>query len=107
MAFRHLRMVRHNLSAVVFVGYAGQSDGNTVLRRHGSEWKCNHRKSAGMGGTRKTYQGNDTASEFQDDADFFGERYGMAALKITGFSDRIHILVPYTASAYNGLSRLF
>ena len=32
--------------------------------------KCDHRKSAGMGGTWKTYQGNDTASEFQDDAGF-------------------------------------
>ena len=32
--------------------------------------KCDDRKSAGMGGTWKTYQGNDTASEFQDDAGF-------------------------------------
>lgn len=32
--------------------------------------KCDHRKSAGMGGTWKTYQSNDTASEFQDDAGF-------------------------------------
>ena len=40
-------------SAVVFVGYAGQFG-----------WKCDYRKFAGMGCTRKTYQGYDTAFEF-------------------------------------------
>ena len=57
-------------SAVVFVGYAGQFGWNTSCVDMDRNRECDHRKSAGMGGTWKTYQGNDTASEFQDDAGF-------------------------------------
>ena len=39
--------------------------------------------------------------------DFFGERYGSKALKITASAIVFIFLVPYTASVYNGLSRLF
>jgi SSS family solute:Na+ symporter len=39
--------------------------------------------------------------------DFFGIRYGSAALKIGASIITFIFLVPYTASLYNGLSRLF
>lgn len=39
--------------------------------------------------------------------DFFGERYESKALKITASAIVFIFLVPYTASVYNGLSRLF
>ena len=39
--------------------------------------------------------------------DFFGERYGSKALKIMASAIVFVFLVPYTASIYNGLSRLF
>ena len=39
--------------------------------------------------------------------DFFGERYGSRGLKIAASAIVFIFLVPYTASIYNGLSRLF
>ncbi len=39
--------------------------------------------------------------------DFFGSRYDSKALKITASAISFVFLVPYTASVYNGLSRLF
>ena len=39
--------------------------------------------------------------------DFFGERYGSRRLKIAASAIVFIFLVPYTASIYNGLSRLF
>ena len=39
--------------------------------------------------------------------DFFGERYGSNALKIAASVIVFVFLIPYTASVYNGLSRLF
>ena len=39
--------------------------------------------------------------------DFFGERYGSKALKVTASVIVFVFLIPYTASLYNGLSRLF
>ena len=39
--------------------------------------------------------------------DFFGERYGSDALKVTASVIVFIFLIPYTASVYNGLSRLF
>lgn len=95
-------------SAVVFVGYAGQFGwkygiaatwagiGNAVI---GSllAWVVLGRK------TRIMTQHLDAATMPQ----FFGERFGSKSLKI-GASVIIFIfLIPYTASLYNGLSRLF
>jgi SSS family solute:Na+ symporter len=93
---------------VVFVGYAGQFGwkygisatwigiGNafigsllawvTLGRR--TRVMTNHIKSATM-------------------PDFFGSRYDSKALKITASAISFVFLVPYTASVYNGLSRLF
>ncbi|MBR6795713.1 MAG: sodium:solute symporter family protein, partial [Clostridia bacterium] len=39
--------------------------------------------------------------------EFFGKRYGSNALKITASIIAFVFLIPYTASLYNGLSRLF
>lgn len=95
-------------SAVVFVGYAGQFGwrfgisatwagiGNAII---GSllAWTVLGRR------TRIMTQHLDSATMPQ----FFGERFGSQPLKL-GASVIIFIfLIPYTASLYNGLSRLF
>ncbi len=95
-------------SAVVFVGYAGQFGwkygiaatwagiGNAII---GSllAWVVLGRR------TRIMTQHLDSATMPQ----FFGERFGSRPLKV-GASVIIFIfLIPYTASLYNGLSRLF
>lgn len=95
-------------SAVVFVGYAGQFGwrygiaatwagiGNAII---GSllAWVVLGRR------TRIMTQHLDSATMPQ----FFGQRFGSRPLKI-GASVIIFIfLIPYTASLYNGLSRLF
>ncbi|MCR2048092.1 sodium:solute symporter [Acetatifactor muris] len=95
-------------SAVVFVGYAGQFGwkygiaatwagiGNAII---GSllAWAILGRR------TRIMTQHLNSATMPQ----FFGERFGSRSLKI-GASVIIFIfLIPYTASLYNGLSRLF
>lgn len=95
-------------SAVVFVGYAGQFGwkyglastwigiGNAII---GSllAWVVLGRRTKVM-----TQHLN-----VKTMPDFFGERYGSKALKITASAIVFVFLVPYTASVYNGLSRLF
>jgi len=95
-------------SAVVFVGYAGQFGwkygiaatwagiGNAVI---GSllAWVVLGRR------TRIMTQHLDSATMPQ----FFGERFGSPALKIGASCIIFIFLIPYTASLYNGLSRLF
>lgn len=95
-------------SAVVFVGYAGQFGwkyglastwigiGNAVI---GSlmAWVV-------LGRRTKVMTQHLNAKTMPD---FFGERYGSKALKIAASAIVFIFLVPYTASIYNGLSRLF
>ena len=95
-------------SAVVFVGYAGQFGwrfgisatwagiGNAVI---GSllAWVVLGRR------TRIMTQHLDSATMPQ----FFGERFGSRGLKIGASVIIFVFLIPYTASLYNGLSRLF
>ena len=95
-------------SAVVFVGYAGQFGwkygiaatwagiGNALL---GSliAWVVLGRR------TRIMTQHLDSATM----PEFFGKRFGSKALKIAASVVTFIFLVPYTASLYNGLSRLF
>ena len=95
-------------SAVVFVGYAGQFGwkygiaatwagiGNAVL---GSllAWVVLGRR------TRVMTQHLDSATM----PEFFGKRFGSQSLKIAASVIIFIFLIPYTASLYNGLSRLF
>ena len=95
-------------SAVVFVGYAGQFGwkygiaatwagiGNTLI---GSlmAWVILGRR------TRIMTQHLDSATMPQ----FFESRYGSPALKVAASVITFIFLIPYTASLYNGLSRLF
>ena len=95
-------------SAVVFVGYAGQFGwkygiaatwagiGNALL---GSllAWVVLGRR------TRIMTQHLDSATM----PEFFGKRFGSQSLKIAASVIIFIFLIPYTASLYNGLSRLF
>ena len=95
-------------SAVVFVGYAGQFGwkygiaatwaglGNAFL---GSllAWAVLGRR------TRVMTQHLDSATM----PEFFGKRFGSKALKLFASVIIFIFLIPYTASLYNGLSRLF
>lgn len=95
-------------SAVVFVGYAGQFGwrygiaatwagiGNAII---GSllAWAVLGRR------TRIMTQHLDSATM----PEFFGRRFGSASLKIAASVVTFIFLIPYTASLYNGLSRLF
>ena len=95
-------------SAVVFVGYAGQFGwrygiaatwaglGNAVI---GSllAWAVLGRR------TRIMTQHRDSATM----PDFFAKRFGSPSLKLAASVIIFVFLIPYTASLYNGLSRLF
>ena len=95
-------------SAVVFVGYAGQFGwkygiastwigiGNALI---GSlmAWAILGRR------TRVMTQ----ALSAKTMPDFFGKRFDSDALKIAASAIAFVVLIPYTASVYNGLSRLF
>lgn len=95
-------------SAVVFVGYAGQFGykyglsstwiglGNAVI---GSlmAWVILGRR------TRVMTKHLDTATM----PDFFGKRYHSKAIRVAAAIIAFVFLIPYTASVYNGLSRLF
>jgi SSS family solute:Na+ symporter len=95
-------------SAVVFVGYAGQFGwkygiaatwagiGNALI---GSllAWAILGRR------TRIMTQYLDSATM----PDFFGKRFGSGSLKVAASVITFIFLIPYTASLYNGLSRLF
>ncbi|MCQ2074516.1 MAG: sodium:solute symporter [Bacteroidaceae bacterium] len=95
-------------SAVIFVGYAGQFGwkyglastwigiGNALI---GSllAWRILGRR------TRLLTQHLHSATM----PDFFGERFNSSALKVAASVIVFIFLIPYTASLYNGLSRLF
>ena len=95
-------------SAVIFVGYAGQFGwkygiaatwvgiGNALI---GSlmAWRILGRR------TRIMTQHLDTATM----PEFFGRRFGSENLKIAASIITFIFMIPYTASLYNGLSRLF
>ena len=95
-------------SAVVFVGYAGQFGykyglsstwigiGNAVL---GSliAWVV-------LGRRTRVMTNHLQASTMPD---YFGKRYNSNALRVVASAIAFIFLIPYTASVYNGLSRLF
>ena len=95
-------------SAVIFVGYAGQFGWNFGLA---STW-------IGLGnafigsllawvvlGRRTRIMTQHIGSRTMPD--FFGNRFSSAGLKIAASCITFVFLIPYTASLYNGLSRLF
>jgi SSS family solute:Na+ symporter len=95
-------------SAVIFVGYAGQFGWNFGLA---STW-------IGLGnafigsllawsilGRRTRIMTQHLSSKTMPD--FFGTRFDSRALKIAASVITFLFLIPYTASLYNGLSRLF
>ena len=95
-------------SAVVFIGYAGQFGWKFGIA---STW-------IGIGnaligcmlawvilGRRTRVMTNHLSSSTMPD--FFGKRYNSKALKITASAIAFIFLIPYTASVYNGLSKLF
>ncbi|MCL1906043.1 MAG: sodium:solute symporter, partial [Clostridiales bacterium] len=95
-------------SAVVFVGYAGQFGwkyglsatwiglGNAFIGAL-LAWVLLGRRTRVM----TQHLGAATMPEF------FGKRYDSKAIKITASAIAFIFLIPYTASVYNGLSRLF
>lgn len=95
-------------SAVVFVGYAGQFGYKYGLA---STW-------IGLGnavigsllawvvlGRRTRIMSNHLSATTMPD--YFGKRYNSKALRIAASAISFIFLIPYTASVYNGLSRLF
>ncbi|MBO4420301.1 MAG: sodium/solute symporter [Lachnospiraceae bacterium] len=95
-------------SAVIFVGYAGQFGWKFGIA---STW-------IGIGnaligsmlawvilGRRTRVMTNHLSSSTMPD--FFGKRYDSKALKIAASIIAFVFLIPYTASVYNGLSKLF
>ena len=95
-------------SAVVFIGYAGQFGWKFGIA---STW-------IGIGnaligsmlawvilGRRTRVMTHHLSSSTMPD--FFGKRYGSKALKIAASAIAFVFLIPYTASVYNGLSKLF
>ncbi len=78
-------------SAVVFVGYAGQFGWRYGIA---ATW---------AGRTRIQTQHLDSATM----PEYFGKRFDSKALKIAASVIIFIFLIPYTASLYNGLSRLF
>ncbi len=95
-------------SAVVFVGYAGQFGykyglsatwigiGNAVIGSLLAWWVL---------GKRTRVMTKHLHAKTMPD--YFGKRYDSSALKIAASVISFIFLIPYTASVYNGLSRLF
>lgn len=95
-------------SAVIFVGYAGQFGwnfglastliglGNALIGSY-LAWKILGRRTRVM----TQHLGSATMP------DFFEKRYDSKALKIVASAIVFIFMIPYTASLYNGLSRLF
>ncbi len=95
-------------SAVVFVGYAGQFGWKYGLA---STWIGLGNAFIGsllawvlMGRRTRVMTHHLEAATMPD---FFGKRYDSKALKVTASAIAFVFLIPYTASVYNGLSRLF
>lgn len=95
-------------SAVVFVGYAGQFGWKYGIA---STWIGLGNAFIGsllawvlMGRRTRVMTHHLEAATMPD---FFGKRYDSKALKLTASAIAFIFLIPYTASVYNGLSRLF
>ena len=95
-------------SAVVFVGYAGQFGYKYGLA---STWIGIGNALIGsllawviLGRRTRVMSNHLSASTMPD---YFGKRYDSKAIRIAASAISFIFLIPYTASVYNGLSRLF
>lgn len=95
-------------SAVVFVGYAGQFGWKYGLASTwiglGNAFIGSLMAWALMGRRTRVMTHHLEAATMPD---FFGKRFDSNALKIVASAISFIFLIPYTASVYNGLSRLF
>ena len=95
-------------SAVIFVGYAGQFGWKYGIA---STWigignaLIGSLMAWGVLGRRTRIMTQHLSSATMPE--FFGRRFGSGALKILASAIIFIFLIPYTASLYNGLSRLF
>ena len=95
-------------SAVIFVGYAGQFGWKYGIA---STWVgignalIGSLMAWGILGRRTRIMTQHLSSATMPE--FFGKRFGSPALKIAASAIIFIFLIPYTASLYNGLSRLF
>ncbi len=95
-------------SAVIFVGYAGQFGWKYGIA---STWVgignalIGSLLAWGILGRRTRIMTQHLSSATMPE--FFGKRFGSPALKLTASVIIFIFLIPYTASLYNGLSRLF
>ena len=95
-------------SAVIFIGYAGQFGWKFGIA---STWIGIGNAVVGcmmawvILGRRTRIMTNHLNSSTMPD--FFGKRYNSKALKIVASAIAFIFLIPYTASVYNGLSKLF
>ena len=95
-------------SAVIFVGYAGQFGWKYGIA---STWVgignalIGSLMAWGILGRRTRIMTQHLASATMPE--FFGKRFGSKSLKIAASAIIFIFLIPYTASLYNGLSRLF
>ncbi len=95
-------------SAVIFVGYAGQFGWKYGIA---STWVgignalIGSLMAWGILGRRTRIMSQHLASATMPE--FFGKRFGSESLKVAASAIIFIFLIPYTASLYNGLSRLF
>ena len=95
-------------SAVIFVGYAGQFGWKYGIA---STWVgignalIGSLMAWGVLGRRTRIMSQHLSSATMPE--FFGKRFGSKSLKISASAIIFIFLIPYTASLYNGLSRLF
>ena len=60
-----------------------------------------------MGCNGQTHKSYDASLEVATMPDFFGKRYDSNILRVVASAIAFVFMIPYTASVYNGLSRLF
>ena len=89
---------RPYLSAVVFIGYAGQFGSNTACRYFGSVSVMRSSVRFWRGGCSAAYARDDATAQGYDHAGILRQRYNSRALRIAAAAIIFVFLIPYTAS---------